>query len=689
MSDANKMHEAPVMPENDKKSVAFNNTEQGTGANEADIAEALARARDSSLSDEQQKLLKEWDKESSTRTLIAPSMKTFFYLLCIAITLYHFITSFLGTPVVLKHRSLHVAMMLVLGFIMYPLSKKSNNQKVPWYDWILIALSAVVPLYVWCDYLGVVERAGMPNTMDMIVATILVGLVLEASRRMSGWALPILSLIFIAYGLFGRDMPGIFMHRGYNWLQLSNHFFANTEGIYGTSVSVAASYIFLFILFGTVMSKSGMGAFFNDLAMALAGHTKGGPAKVAVISSGLLGSINGSAVANVVTTGAFTIPLMKKTGYSKEFAGAVEATASVGGQLLPPVMGAAAFIMAEILGVDYSVIIIHAAIPALLYYLGIIIQVQLRAGKTGLVGIPRDRLPRVRAVLKDKGHLLIPIFLLLYLLLFSGTTVVFSAVITIVATIIVANCKKSTRMSFKDICDAFADGAKQTVSVAMACACVGIIIGVTSKTGFGLTMANTIITLGGKSLDFTLLFTMITCMILGMGVPSIPAYIITAAIAAPALANLGIPNLAAHLFSFYYAMFANITPPVALAAFAAAGISGGNPMKTGWAAVKLAIAGFIVPFMFVYSPQLLLIDTTFFEGVRVVIGACLGVFMIGVACEGYFLTKVHILLRILSFGCALLLIHSGLYSDLIGVAGLIFLVIFQKVAASRARQAIA
>ena len=689
MSDVSKIHEESNVPKKDAENSGPENANRQTGASEADIAEALARAKESSLSEEQQKLLREWDKESSTRTFISSHMKTFFYLLCIAITLYHFITSFLGTPVVLKHRSLHVAMMLVLGFIMYPLSKKSSNQKVPWYDWVLIGLSATVPLYVWCDYLGVVERAGMPNTTDMIMATILVGLVLEASRRMSGWALPILSLIFIAYGLFGRDMPGIFMHRGYNWLQLSNHFFANTEGIYGTSVSVAASYIFLFILFGTVMSKSGMGAFFNDLAMALAGHTKGGPAKVAVISSGLLGSINGSAVANVVTTGAFTIPLMKKTGYSKEFAGAVEATASVGGQLLPPVMGAAAFIMAEILGVDYSVIIIHAAIPALLYYLGIIIQVQLRAGKTGLVGIPRDRLPRVRAVLKDKGHLLIPIFLLLYLLLFSGTTVVFSAVITIVATILVAACKKSTRMSFKDICDAFADGAKQTVSVAMACACVGIIIGVTSKTGFGLTMANTIITLGGKSLDFTLLFTMVTCMILGMGVPSIPAYIITAAIAAPALANLGIPHMAAHLFSFYYAMFANITPPVALAAFAAAGISGGNPMKTGWAAVKLAIAGFIVPFMFVYSPQLLLIDTTFFEGLRVVIGACLGVFMIGVACEGYFLTKVNILLRILSFGCALLLIHSGLYSDLIGVAGLIFLVVFQKIAASRTRMSVA
>ncbi|MCC8193609.1 MAG: TRAP transporter permease, partial [Deltaproteobacteria bacterium] len=550
----------------------------------------------------------------------------------------------------------------------------------------LVLLSLAAPLYIWFDYMGVVERAGMPDSMDMVMATLLVVLVLEASRRVSGWALVILSLVFIAYGLFGRDMPGIFGHRGYTWVQLSNHFFANTEGIYGTSVSVAASYIFLFILFGTVMGKSGMGAFFNDLAMALAGHTKGGPAKVAVISSGLLGSINGSAVANVVTTGAFTIPLMKKTGYSSEFAGAVEASASVGGQLLPPVMGAAAFIMAEILSVPYSVIIIHAAIPALLYYLGIIIQVQLRAGKTGLHGLPKDRLPKVKAVMKDKGHLLIPIFLLLYLLLFSGTTVVFSAVITIVATIVVSMFKQSTRMSFKDVCDAFADGAKQTVPVAIACACVGIIIGVTSKTGFGLTMANAIITLGSQTLIFTLVFTMITCMILGMGVPSIPAYIITATIAAPALFKLGIPAIAAHLFSFYYAMFANLTPPVALAAFAAAGISGGDPMKTGFAAVKLAIAGFIVPFMFVYSPQLLLIDTTLIEGVRVTVGACIGVFMIGVAIEGYLFTTVHPLIRIIAFGCAMCLIDGGLITDAIGLAGLILLLAVQWALAKKARQ---
>ncbi len=648
--------------------------------------EAIAKAMTGELTEEQSDLIKKHDKESSVRKLENSRIAKMFYLACIAVTLYHFVTSFIGTPVVLEHRSLHVSMMLALCFIMYPFSKKSDYKRASWWDWLLVALSISVAVYVWVDYLGIVERAGMPNTADCVVATLLVALVIEAARRSAGWALPILSLVFIAYGLFGREIPGIFGHRGYTWLQLSNHFFANTEGIYGTSVSVAASYIFLFILFGTVMGKSGMGAFFNDLAMALAGHTKGGPAKVAVISSGMLGSINGSAVANVVTTGAFTIPLMKKTGYSKDFAGAVEASASVGGQLLPPVMGAAAFIMAEILSLPYSTIIVHAAIPALLYYLGIIVQVQLRAGKTNLHGLPKDRLPLVRNVMKERGHLLIPIFLLLYLLLFSGTTVVFSAVITIVATILVSAVKKNTRMSFKDVCDAFADGATQTVSVAIACACVGIIIGVTSKTGFGLTMANTIITLGGKSMVITLIFTMITCMVLGMGVPSIPAYIITATVAAPALAKLGIPVIAAHLFAFYYAMFANLTPPVALAAFAAAGVSGGDPMRTGFAAVKLAIAGFIVPYMFVYSPQLLLIDTTFLEGLRVTLGACMGVFMLGVAVEGYLFAKVNVISRSISFCGALGLIHSGIYTDLVGLAVLIFLLASQYFLARKGKR---
>lgn len=633
-----------------------------------------------------EKLMKKLDKESSTRTL-SSGIKKMFYIICVLVSCYHLYTAAFGGPVTLVHRSLHVAMMLAMTFIMYPFCSKSDYKKPSFVDWFLVGLSFAAPIYIFTDYLGVVERAGNASSADMWMATLLVVLVLEASRRVSGNALSILSIIFILYGLFGRSMPSLFMHRGYDWLSLSNHFFANTEGIYGTSVDVAASYIFLFILFGCVMQKCGMGQFFNDIALALAGHTKGGPAKVSVIASGFLGSINGSAVANVVTTGAFTIPLMKKTGYSKEFAGAVESSASVGGQLLPPIMGAAAFIMAEMLSVKYSQIIIWAAIPALLYYLGIIIQVQLRASKDGLVGLPKDQLPKAGEVMKRQGHLIIPVIFLLYMLFFSGTTVIFSAVCTILVTVVVSQFRKDTRMSVKDFVDALADGAKQTVSVAIACACVGIIIGVSSKTGFGLTMANTIISLGDTNLLFTLIFTMITCMILGMGLPSIPAYIITASIAAPALSKLGIAPGAAHMFSFYYAMFANLTPPVALASFAAAGLSGGDPMKTGVASVKLAIAGFIVPFMFVYSPQLMLINTTLAEGAWVAFTACMGVFLIGVAVEGYFMTKVAWWLRVIITIGALSLMKPGLETDIVGMIMMALLYFVQNRKAKAKKEA--
>ena len=619
-----------------------------------------------------EEVLQKHDKESATRKLTGTIGKVFF-VLCVLVSCYHLYTAAFGGPVTLVHRSLHVAMMLALSFMMYPFNKKSDRTKPTIIDWILVALSFAAPLYIWNDYLGVVERAGNASDMDMYMATLLTVLVLESSRRVSGNALSVLSIIVILYGIFGRSMPSFFMHRGYDWTSLSNHFFANTEGIYGTSVSVAASYIFLFILFGCVMQKSGMGQFFNDIALALAGHTNGGPAKVSVIASGFLGSINGSAVANVVTTGAFTIPLMKKTGYSKEFSGAVESAASVGGQLLPPIMGAAAFIMAEMLSVKYTEIIVWAAIPALLYYLGIIIQVQLRASKDGLVGLPKDQLPKAGAVMKRQGHLMIPVLFLLYMLFFSGTTVIFSAVCTIIVTVVVSQISASTRMGVKDFIEALADGAKQTVSVAVACACVGIIIGVSSKTGFGLTLANTIISLGSQSILFTLIFTMITCMILGMGLPSIPAYIITASIAAPALSKLGIAPAAAHMFSFYYAMFANLTPPVALASFAAAGLSGGDPMKTGVASVKLAIAGFIVPFMFVYSPQLMLINTTLIQGLWVTITACVGVFMIAVAVEGYFLAPVALWLRAIVTVGALGLMMPGMITDAVGAACLVAL----------------
>ena len=611
-------------------------------------------------------------------------MKKIFFIACLLVSGYHLYTAAFGPPVTLVHRSLHVAMIMALGFLMYPAGKSSDMTKPSVLDWILSLLSFAAPIYIWSDYMGVVQRAGNPNNTDLAMATLLVVLVLECSRRVTGNALTILSVVFIIYGLFGREFPGMFMHRGYDWASLSNHFFANTEGIYGTSVSVAASYIFLFILFGTVMSKCGMGQFFNDIALALAGHTKGGPAKVSVIASGFLGSINGSAVANVVTTGAFTIPLMKKTGYSKEFSGAVEAAASVGGQLLPPIMGAAAFIMAEMISVPYSTIITWAAIPALLYYLSIVLQVHLRASKDGLIGLPKEQLPKTSDVMKCRSHLLLPVLFLLYMLFFSGTTVIFSAVMTILVTIVVSMFRKETRMSLSGFLDALANGAKQTVSVAVACACVGIIIGVCSKTGFGLTMANTIIALGSTSLLFTLFFTMITCMILGMGLPSIPAYIITATIAAPALAKLGIPAGAAHMFSFYYAMFANLTPPVALASFAAAGLSGGNPMKTGVASVKLAIAGFIVPFMFVYAPQLMLINTTLAEGAWVAASACVGVFLIAVSVEGYLFTRMAAWLRVVAAAGALLLIKPGMETDAIGLAVLLVVLFWQKKTAAKA-----
>lgn len=626
-------------------------------------------------------IMEKYEKESRTRKFDMQWLVWLFYFVCLAFTVYHlaYASGIRALQMVsIKHHAIHVGLILTLGFAFYPAYKKASRKKIAWYDWICIAFSAVMPIYVFLRYPTFISTGFKGETIDIIMGTILIFLVLECSRRISGWALTILSIVFLIYGIFGRSFPGVFMHRGYDWHRIVTYLTTDIYGIYGTSIQVSATYIVLFIIFGEVMNKCGMGQFFNDIANALAGHTKGGPAKVAVLASGFLGSINGSAVANVVTTGTFTIPLMKKTGYTKEFAGAVEATASVGGQLLPPIMGAAAFVMAETLGVKYGEIIRAAVIPALIYYLGIIIQVQMRATKDHLHGLPKDQMPKVGKVMKERGHLLIPIAFLLYMLIWSGRTVLFSAFWTIVVTIVVAELRPISRMSLKDICDAFVAGAKSTVSVGMACACVGIVVGICGLTGFALNVANTIISIGHSNLFLTLLFTMVTCMILGMGLPSIPSYLITATIAAPALVELGIPAIAAHMFCFYFAMFANLTPPVALAAFAASGLSGGNPMKTGWQSVKLALAGFIVPYMFVYNEQLLLMNVDLITGIRVVITSCVGVLLIGAAVEGYLWGRMHIILRFISFGAAMLLIDSGATTDLIGVGCLVVIILVQR-----------
>ena len=467
--------------------------------------------------------------------------------------------------------------MLALVFLLYPMTNKGSRKKLPWYDGVLAVLGLITGLYIVVEYAGIVQRGTtLYNGMDFVLSAVTLFLVLEAARRVVGWGLPILAVLFVLYAVFGRDVPvSVFAHRGYSFEDTIAYMFMGLEGIYGTAIGVSATYIFLFILFGAILSKSGMGQFFNDLALAIAGSSKGGPAKVAVLASGFMGSINGSAIANVVSTGALTIPLMKKIGYNREFAGAVESSASVGGQVLPPVMGAAAFIMAETLGMSYATIALAGLLPALLYYLSVMTQVHLRADRLGLTGIPRKEIPRVKEVVKERGHLLVPLLFLIYMLFFSKATILFSAFWTIMVTVVVAQLRSTTRMGVRDFVEALEQGARSAIGVAMACAAVGIIVGVAALTGFGLNLANAIIAIGGGSLFLTLVFTMVASIVLGMGVPSIPAYVITVTMAAPVLVKMGIQPLVAHMFVFYFGIFANVTPPVALAAFAASGDLGG------------------------------------------------------------------------------------------------------------------
>lgn len=630
--------------------------------------------------------LEQFDRESRTREFTSPVTHWIFIAFAVLVSLYHMYIAYFGAPPALLHRSLHVGAILMLCFAMYPAHKKASRQRIAPYDLVLIVASASTFGYIWLNYQDILDRIVSPNTADVVFAAVLVVLVIEASRRVTGWALPILSLVFLAFALFGQHGPLRFQHRGYEVEDILDFLYLTNEGIFSTAVAVAASYIFLFVLFGAVLQKSGLGQFFNDIALALAGRSRGGPAKVAVISSGFLGSINGSAIANVVTTGAFTIPLMKKVGFKPYFAGGVEASASVGGQILPPIMGASAFIMAETLGMQYTEVAIAALIPAVLYYIGVIMQVHFRAVKDGLSGISSENLPAVKEVLKERGHLLVPLVILVYMLFFSGQTILFSALLTILATIAIAQVRGNTRMSGKDIIYALADGAKTSVAVSIACACVGIIVGVVTLTGFGVKLANAIVILGEGSLLLSLVLTMIACIILGMGLPSIPAYIITSTMAAPALAELGVEALVAHLFVFYFGLFANITPPVALAGFAAAGLAGDDPMKTSVQAMRLAIAGYFIPFMFVYNPGLLLQDVTWASGALVVGTAIVGVCMLSAAVEGYVRTRLPLVVRVLVGVGGLALLLPGLLSDAVGV-GILVIGLAQQLLAKRSESA--
>lgn len=646
---------------------------------------------------QQQELLEKFDRESVTRNPINKSVRWFIAALAISYSLFHLYITFNPLPELIQ-RAAHVSIGLALIFLLYPARQASSRQKVAWTDWIWVIASFVSFFYLFKEYQAIMTtRGGIPNTLDIVFSIMTVVLVVEAARRVMGWMLPILGLIFLSYPFVSHFewMPDRLLTRPYTFSDIFGQMYLKTEGLYSSAIGASVTFIFLFILFGAFLAKSGMGKLFNDLAMALAGHKQGGPAKVAVISSGFMGSINGTAVANVVGTGSFTIPLMKKIGYHKNFAGAVEASASVGGQILPPVMGASAFIMAETTGVSYGTIALAAVLPALLYYLGVMAQVHFRAGRDHLKGVPKADLPRVKEVLKERGHLLFPIVALVFFL-FQSIPVSYAAVYTILLTIVVAAFRKSTRMGPKEILEALADGAKQSLSVMAACAVVGIIIGVVSLTSFGSVMTSSIMSIGAGSLFLTLFFTMIASMILGMGLPSIPAYIITATMAAPALANFDIPILVAHMFVFYFGLFANITPPVALAAFAGAGIAGGDPMRTGFLALRLSLAGFIVPFLFVYNPAMLMIDTTDIAVnakefglpawnviLSITVTSIVGILALGAAVEGYFKTAMNWFWRIFLGVGALMMIVPETMTDIIGTIMVIIAIGFNIIQARK------
>jgi len=646
---------------------------------------------------QQQELLEKFDRESVTRNPNNKSVRWFIAALAISYSLFHLYITFNPLPELIQ-RSAHVSIGLALIFLLYPARQASSRQKVAWTDWIWVIASFASFFYLFKEYQAIMTtRGGIPNTLDIVFSIMTVVLVVEAARRVMGWMLPILGLIFLSYPFVSHFewMPDRLLTRPYTFSDIFGQMYLKTEGLYSSAIGASVTFIFLFILFGAFLAKSGMGKLFNDLAMALAGHKQGGPAKVAVISSGFMGSINGTAVANVVGTGSFTIPLMKKIGYHKNFAGAVEASASVGGQILPPVMGASAFIMAETTGVSYGTIALAAVLPALLYYLGVMAQVHFRAGRDHLKGVPKADLPRVKEVLKERGHLLFPIVALVFFL-FQSIPVSYAAVYTILLTIVVAAFRKSTRMGPKEILEALADGAKQSLSVMAACAVVGIIIGVVSLTSFGSVMTSSIMSIGAGSLFLTLFFTMIASMILGMGLPSIPAYIITATMAAPALANFDIPILVAHMFVFYFGLFANITPPVALAAFAGAGIAGGDPMRTGFLALRLSLAGFIVPFLFVYNPAMLMIDTTNIAVnakefalpawnviLSITVTSIVGILALGAAVEGYFKTALSWFWRIFLGVGALMMIVPETMTDIIGTIMVIIAIGFNIIQARK------
>ncbi|SJM28137.1 TRAP transporter permease [Mesorhizobium delmotii] len=644
------------------------------------------------------------------------------FLIAIAFSVFQIYIAAYGNLPSQVVRAMHVGFLLLLGFgLIANLRATSTPAKAAF--WTLGVLGFATGLYNWVFYADLIRRSGFPTTPDLIVGTVLVVLVFEAARRLMGLPLALIALIFLAYAFFGNHLPPPFIHRGYDFAQLIDTFAFGTEGIYGTPVYVSAAYIFIFVVFAAFLERAGMIALFNDFALGLVGTWRGGPAQVCVLSSALMGTISGSGVANVVASGQFTIPLMKRFGFRSAFAGAVEATSSMGGQIMPPVMGAVAFIMAETLNIPYAEVVKAAIIPALLYFGACFWQVYLEAGKAGLQGMAKADLPNPWDAVRRHWPLVLPLAALIYLL-FAGYTPIFAGTMGLALTIVlilgtplaaligplafrivfwlalglaaasfmrfgvnilsfviaglIVACVtfRGGRETLQICIDSLAEGAKNALPVGIACAIVGIVIGTLTLTGIASTFIGWIISIGENNLFLSLVLTMLTCLVLGMGIPTIPNYIITSSLAGPALLSLGVPLVVSHMFVFYFGIMADLTPPVALAAFAAAPMAKESGLKIGIQATKLAVAGFVVPFMAVYTPALMLQDPGPIaaqfgypvEVAYVVAKACMGIAMWGAAAVGFLARRMAWWERLVAFAAGVLLVAALPLTDEAGWA---------------------
>lgn len=620
-------------------------------------------------------------------------------ILAIGLAIYHLYGAVLGAPVAIIHRAVHLGGMALIAYLAFAAQPQTTRSR-RWTLLVLGALSIATTVYLIVSFRALMFRVGMLSTLDMAAAIVCVAIVFDLARRTHGWPLVITSIVFLIYGLAGRLVPGQLAHRGYAPDEILEFLYTTTEGIFGVPLQVSASYIVVFVIFSAFLERSGIVGLFNDLAFAITGRSRGGVAKVAVVSSALMGTVSGSGLANVTTTGAVTIPLMIRNGFERHYAAAVEATASMGGQIMPPVMGVAAFLMAERLGVPYSRIALAAIIPAVLYFFATGVQIHLHAARQQIQ--PPATLPRrLWEVLRADGYLVLPVFVLIGLMM-RGHSPLYGAVASIAATLAmswIASAVVAARTravapggrraafltearrrsaTLAGILESLEFGIRNSIGVATACAIVGVIVGIVTLTGAGLKLSSAIIAAAGGLLVPTLVLTMLACFILGMGLPTIPTYIITSTMAAPALTKLGVDRLAADFFVMYFGVLANLTPPVALAAYAAAGMARADPMKTAFAAIKLSVAGFLVPYIFVYSPIMLGVGFNLPEIVQVIVTSTAGVIALGAAMEGHLLCETKWYERLLLIAAAVDLIIPGLITDVIGAALFMVILVSQR-----------